>query len=110
MKHDVRKSVWDAAEACRVIQTFTAGRTLETYLTDQMLRSAVERQFEILGEALKRVRDAEPAFYEGFPEMRAVIGMRDRIAHGYDVVDDNIVLRAASQDIPPLMAKLEAWL
>ena len=58
----------------------------------------------------KSVWDADPAFCKDFPEMRAIIGMRDRIAHGYDVVDDNIVLHAASQDIPPLMAKLEAWL
>ena len=110
MAHDVKKSVWDAVEACRAILEFTAGLTLEAHRSDLRNRLAIERAFEILGEALKRVRDADPSFCERFPEMRAVIGMRDRIAHGYDVVDDNIVLRAASQDLPPLMTTLKAWL
>ena len=49
MAHDVKKSVWDAMEACRAIRDFSAGHTLETYLADRRDRRAIEREFEILG-------------------------------------------------------------
>ena len=110
MPHDVKKSVWDAMKACRAIQEFSTGQTLETYQSDLMLRSAVERQFEILGEAFNRIDDVDPSFRDRFSEMGDSIGMRNRISHGYDRVSDEFVLIAAQKHIPRLMTKLETWL
>ena len=110
MPHDVRKSAWDALETCRKIQAFTAGQTLTAYRTDDMRRSAVERQFEILGEAFNRIDDVDPSFRDRFHEMRAAIGMRNRISHGYDRVDDYTVWDVAKEKVPSLAARLEAWL
>ena len=42
--------------------------------------------------------------------MGDIIGMRNRLIHGYDVVDDEVVWRTAEENIPPLMSKLAAWL
>jgi uncharacterized protein with HEPN domain len=110
MYHDVTKSVMDAVGACQAIQEFTKGHTLETYQADYMRRCAVERQFEILGEAFCRIDDADPLFRDNLPEMGDVIGMRNRIIHGYDFVDDVIIWDAVKENIPNLMSKLEAWL
>jgi len=110
MQHDVRKSMLDALNACLNIQAFTVGQTLATYQADIMRRSAVERQLEILGEAFKRIDDIDPSFRDRFPEAGRVIGARNRIAHGYDAVDDEVIWAAAQDNIPLLMTKLEAWL
>ena len=110
MKHDVKKSVWDAMMACQAIQDFTEGQTLEGYRADLKLRSAVERQFEILGEAFNRIDDVDPLFRGRLPEMGDAIGMRNRISHGYDRVRDATVLDVAKMDVPILRDKLIAWL
>jgi uncharacterized protein with HEPN domain len=110
MYHDVKKSVWDAIEACQAIQEFTAGHTLKNYRADIKLRYAIERSFEILGEAFNRVDDADPSFRNILPELGDIIGMRNRISHGYDRVEDKIIWDAAVTKVPPLMGKLTAWL
>ena len=110
MPHDVRKSVWDALNACQLIQEFTTGQTLETYQADTMRRCAVERQFEILGEAFNRIDDIDPSFRDRFSEMGDAIGMRNRISHGYDRVSDEVVWITAVKRVPSLMVKLELWL
>jgi len=110
MPHDVKKSVWDAMDACRMIQEFAEGYTLETYQQDYRTRSAIERQFEILGEALNRVNDADPSFRDHLPEMGKVIGMRNRIIHGYDRLVSSIIWDTVKDFVPDLQSKLEAWL
>jgi len=110
MPYDLRKSVWDATEACREIRELTAGKTLADYLADRPHRLAIERLFEILGEAFSRIDDVDPSFRDRFSEMGAAIGMRNRISHGYDRVIDSVVLDVAKENIPVLMAKLAAWL
>jgi uncharacterized protein with HEPN domain len=54
MQHDPRAWLWDVREAADSIAAFVQGRSLADYAIDLMLRSAVERQFEIAGEALSR--------------------------------------------------------
>jgi uncharacterized protein with HEPN domain len=110
MYRDAEKSAMDALEACRTIEEFSAGHTLASYQSSRLLRSAVERQFEILGEALNRIDNADPSLRNCFPEMGAVIGMRNRIIHGYDCVDDAIVWDAVGKHVPSLTNKLKAWL
>ena len=110
MHYDVKKSVWDAADACKMIQEFAEGYTLETYLSDCRTRSAIERQFEILGEALNRVDDADPTFRDYLPEMGKIIGTRNRLAHGYDRIEDEIIWTAVEKYVPELQNKLTAWL
>jgi uncharacterized protein with HEPN domain len=53
---DRRKYLWDALTAAELLREFSAGKFVEDYQADAMLRSAVERQFEIIGEALKSIR------------------------------------------------------
>ena len=90
----------DALEACRAIQQFTTGSNFAAYAADSMRRAAVERKFEILGEALSRVETSAPEFTGRLPEIRRIIGMRNRIIHGYDAVDDEIVWTPCSAKFP----------
>jgi uncharacterized protein with HEPN domain len=54
MERDPRAFLWDVHQAGQRIETFVHGRDLKDYLADPMLRSAVDRQFEIIGEALNQ--------------------------------------------------------
>jgi len=75
-----------------------------------MLRRAVEREFEIIGEGLKRLRDAEPDILETITAAHAIIGFRNRLAHGYDTIDDAIVWGIVQGHIPKLINDLRTYL
>jgi len=103
---DVRVSLWDAIEAGERIVEFLGSRTLEGYRRDSLLKSAVERKLEVVGEALNRAVQADASLELRVPQLRVVIGLRNAIAHGYDVVDDETVYRNATVDLPRLLATL----
>jgi hypothetical protein len=65
---DPRKYVWDALQAAERASRFTKGRSFDDYLADDMLRAAVERQFEIIGEALGNLRRVAPELAAQIPE------------------------------------------
>lgn len=75
-----------------------------------MRQAAVERKFEILGEALRRAEESAPHLAETLPELRRIVGMRNRIIHGYDAVDDEIVWDTVQSKIPPLTERLASLL
>ena len=100
------KYLLDALNACNNIITFIENKTFEQYSQDLLLRSAVERQFEILGEAFSQLDHIAPDYRDEFPDIGNIIGMRNRIIHGYDTVDDAIIWDAIRNHIP----SLHAWL
>jgi len=106
MNNETKKRLVDALEACRAIQQFTTGSNFAAYAADSMRRAAVERKFEILGEALNRAEESAPELAERLPEIRRIIGMRNRIIHGYDAVDDELVWDTVQRKIPPLLEQL----
>jgi uncharacterized protein with HEPN domain len=72
MKRDPKVYLWDAKRAVDSINKFTGGKSLAQYVTDEMLRSAVERQFEIIGEALSQLalqtsQTRSPTCHESLP-------------------------------------------
>jgi uncharacterized protein with HEPN domain len=77
---------------------------------DDMFRSAVERKLGIIGEAFAKLEEADPALTENFPELRKIIGMRNRIVHGYDNVDEELVWDVVQNRLPALQQKVEALL
>ncbi len=105
---DARKYLFDALVACNAITDFTAGKSQAEYSRDLMLRSAVERQFEILGEAFNQLDAIKPEYRDQYPDMGKIIGMRNRIIHGYDSVDDTIIWEAVRDYVPQLRGWLES--
>ena len=91
MRPEARKYLDDIQVAAARIQRFTAGKQFDHYLADEMLRSAVERQFSIIGEALSRLDKESPDLAQAIPERAKIIAFRNILIHGYATVDDRIV-------------------
>ena len=110
MQRKASKLVLDALEAGRSIQEHSAGLTLEKYCQERWVRRAFEREFEIIGEALSRLEKLDPALAGQIPELRQAVDFHNRIIHGYDALDDEIVWNTIQQNVPPLTARLSALL
>lgn len=106
----MRVHLFDVVGAADAVAGFIEGRTEEDYAEDLMLRSAVERQFEIIGEALARAMRADPSLPERLPSARGAIDFRNVIAHGYDRLADEQVLDIALHALPALAAEAAAEL
>ena len=107
---DVRVYLQDMVTAATAIGDFIAGRTLDDYKADLMVRSAVERHFEILGEALAGALRLDPALQERLPASRGVIDFRNVIAHDHDVLAAATVWDIARHVLPSLTADAAAEL
>lgn len=71
MNVEMKRRLLDALEACRAIQQFSSGVDYNTFLGDEMLQAALERKFEILGEALNRAEQSQPDLADRLPEFAA---------------------------------------
>jgi uncharacterized protein with HEPN domain len=105
MKRDPRAYLWDVREAADAIISFIKGRSFEDYASDLMLRSAVERQFSIIGEALSQLSRVDPGLSAYIPELRRVVAFRNVLIHGYDEIDNAGVWRIVQADLAPLRAR-----
>jgi len=110
MRRDARAYLWDVQDAADAIISFTLGRNLDDYLNDRMLRSAVERQFEIIGEALNQLRRADATLAARIPELSRIVGFRNVLIHGYDEIDSTGVWRVVETDLVPLHERVAGLL
>lgn len=110
MERDPSLLLWDAAQSAEAILRFTAGLSFDDYAADEMVRSAVERRFEILGEALDRLRRVDPEMAGRISGLRGAIALRNLLSHGYDSVDDRTIWAIVQQDIPVTVAEIRALL
>lgn len=106
MHADARKLLWDSQQCTERIARFTAGKTFTEYLADEYLRSAVERQFEIIGEAMSQLRRVDPDIAALVPELPRIIAFRNILIHGYASVDNQLVWGVLETDLPSLRATL----
>jgi uncharacterized protein with HEPN domain len=95
----------DMLDACDRIARFVAAKTLEDYRADDLLRSAVERQIQIIGEAARRLSEGFRAAHAHVP-WRAVIAQRHILAHEYGAVEDALIWRVAVVHVPALSLQL----
>ena len=92
------KLLVDALGAIDSALEFVENCSLADYAADKMRRSAVERQLEILGEACSRLAKLEPDLIGSVNNLKLAIDLRNRIIHGYDAVDDEIVYLTVTHD------------
>lgn len=107
MDKDVRKYLYDALEATKKISKFVEDKSFQNYDHDDFVRSAVERQFEILGEALNRIKRIDEKILKSIEGHRGAISFRNILAHGYDVVDNVVVWEIIQSDLPKLRSCIE---
>lgn len=102
MQRDSPALLWDAREAARLVREFTEGKSFDDYLREPMLRSAVERQLGILGEALNRLSRVDPETAARLPDLPRIVAFRNILVHGYAEIDDASVWRVVEGQLDPL--------
>lgn len=102
MRTEEKSLLFDIREACSLILQFTQGKTYDAYAADAALRSAVERQFIVVGEALNRLGRLNPELANSIPDTRAIINFRNILVHGYDKVQDEVVWGIVQKHLPLL--------
>lgn len=109
MKKPDADLVVDLLHAARLVQRFIDGMNYDAFLDDEKTHFAVYSQFVILGEASRRLseefRDAQPDI-----PWREMISMRNRVTHGYDEIDWEVVWSASVDDLPRLVKRLQGLL
>jgi len=110
MPRDPRALLADVLDAARSIERFREGIDLDSFRVDELVRAGVERKLEIVGEALNRLSRDHPDLAARIPDIARIVGFRNVLAHGYDVVDDEVVWDAITIDLPELTARVEAML
>ncbi len=110
MAHSLKKLLADILSATAAIELFASGKTRATYSADLMVRSAVERQLEIIGEALRRLETLDATLVAQISDYRRIIVFRNIIAHGYDGLDDDIIWQVVTEKLPVLAREATALL
>lgn len=110
MPHRRAKLLHDALRVCEELRNFVNGKSLEDLECDRGLQLIVEREFEILGEALYRLRNLDEATFQRITNGQRIIGTRNLLAHGYDIVEYVILWDAIKKDIPALERDLAGLL
>ncbi len=103
MQRDPRTYLWDALEGANRINEFLKGISSEEYRVDEMLSSAVERQFMIIGEALNRLSQMNPDIADSIPELSRIVSFRNVLVHGYASIDKLIVWSVATEKLDNLI-------
>lgn len=103
---EVSASLLDMLTAARAVQSFVANRTFAEYEADLLLRSAVERQVEIIGEAVRRLPDTFKSVHPEIP-WRPIMAQRHRLAHEYGEIDDKLIWTVATIHIVKLIEQIE---
>ena len=109
-RRDLRAYLFDIAEACERIEEFTGGASFGDYQQTVMLRSAVERQFEIMGEALSQAIRHHPEVADRINDSGRIIAFRNQLAHGYASVSAEVVWFVVHDSLPALHERVEALL
>ena len=109
MSVEIKKYLFDINESIESIDNFL-GETLDFshYISNKMLRRAVERELEIIGEAMSRIVKIDPEI--SISSKKLIISMRNRVIHGYDKIDDEIVWGTIVRHLPILKTEINLLL
>jgi uncharacterized protein with HEPN domain len=110
MQPDTPALLWQARSAAVLVSEFIEGRSWEDYETDAMLRSAVERQFQIVGESLNRLSRADPDTAAQVPDLPRIVTFRNVLVHGYAVIENELVWEVATHRVAGLLQTLDLLL
>jgi uncharacterized protein with HEPN domain len=109
MNNEIKKYLFDIQESIESIEKYLGeNRDFNVYTTDKMLRRAVEREFEIIGEALSRIEKLDATIK--ITSKRQIISMRNRVIHGYDKIDNEIIWGTIVRHLPTLKLEVDRLL
>ena len=104
------KTLEDIRDAASFVLTVTDSKRLDDFSADRLLRQAVERNFEIIGESVGRLLRDDPDTAFRLSERRRIVSFRNVLIHGYDLVDDELVWDTIKTKLPVLLAEVEGLL
>ena len=110
MRLEAKKYLFDIQRAAALIAEFTSGLSLEEYRSRPMVRAAVERECEIIGEALAQLVKVDTAVADGISERRRIVAFRNILVHGYADVDDQLVWDVITTKLSTLQEEVNALL
>ncbi len=110
MQRDSRAWLWDVREAAQAIELFVAGMDDTAYTKSELVHSAVERKFEVIGEALNQLSKASPDLAGRVPHLRQIVAFRNQLIHGYALVDHSTVWGVIQHSLPALREAVSALL
>lgn len=109
METEIKKYLFDIHESIDSIEKYLGNkRDFNFYLADKMLRRAVEREFEIIGEAMSRIEKLDSTL--NITAKKLIISMRNRVIHGYDKIDNEIIWGTIVRHLPTLKIEIESLL
>lgn len=110
MPHKISKLLLDIRLSGEEMLDFIEGKSFKEFQENRLLQLAIEREFEIIGEALRRLSKIdEEMLAERIPEYREIIDFRNIIAHGYDIIDEAVIWDFAVNQVPTLLEKVEDY-
>ena len=102
MPRDVRAYLTDVIEACDAITAAVQSLDLQKHSGDRLVRSSVEREFIIIGEALIALSRNAGDIFASISQARRIVDFRNQLTHAYPTVDDTIVWAIIERDVPVL--------
>lgn len=110
MRANSAKFLADIREAGQTIIEVSAGKQLADYLGDKILRLAVERCFEIIGEAMRRLDERDHDTAVKITDFARIIAFRNILIHGYSLLKHDLVWSVVQHQLPKLMNEVDALL
>ncbi len=109
MPHSKGKLIFDITQAVCELKEFTNGKSYQELEEDRKLQLIVEREFEIIGEALYRLKSLDFEAFNRIKDGHKIIGTRNILAHGYDIIDYKILWDAITHNLDTLLQELERF-
>lgn len=110
MQRDPRAFLWDVREAAFAIQSFTADMDASLYEGNLMAQAAVERKFEVIGEALNQLAKLDAALAARIPSLPQIVAFRNQLIHGYATVKVGTVWNIVQSSLPTLLEAVQVLL
>lgn len=108
MQRDSRAYLADILESCDAISTALSGMQIDDYLSNRLVRSSVEREFTIIGEAVLALSHKARDIFESITNARRIVDFRNRLTHEYSTIDDELVWALAMVDLQILRRECAA--
>ena len=105
-----KKYLYDVSLASGKIASFIDNKSFDDYTMDDLVKSAVERQFEVIGEALNQLSKIDSKLIEQISNYRQIISFRNILIHGYAEVDDRLVWNIVETKLATLITEIKALL
>ena len=104
MQRDPQAFLWDVRDSATAIQGFIVGMDVAAYAANEMAQAAVERKFEVIGEALSQLAKLDSALAARIPELPQIVAFRNQLIHGYATVKVSTVWNVVQNSLPSLLA------